>query len=287
MRPSALLVPCLLLAGCNAQPDDATLAGRDETTSAALDESTSPGHVHSLHNPAHDPSTAKTKSSNLVDHGGAVLATSTTYAIYWGTQSAFSPDLQTGMDALLSGLGGSSYLGIGQQYMRGAPISTVFGGDFADTSLPPKSAPNSAALGAEVCKLFPAPDPNGIYVVFTSNAPNINYCAWHNKTTCNGVTFQVAYVPNQELLPNCSPLTVSNLNCNGYSAGTVTAADSVAHEVMEAITDPHIDAWYDANRLEVADKCEYNYAACVALPNGSSWQIQQEWSNALGGCQQQ
>jgi hypothetical protein len=282
MRPSALLLLPLTFAGCLAQPDDSTPASHEESTAAALDDS-APGHVHSLSGAA----STKTKVSNVTDHGGTVLASSTTYGIYWGTQSAFSPDLQSGMDALLGGLNTSSYLGIAQQYMRGAPISSVFGGDLIDTSSPPKGAPNAAALGAEVCKLVPSPDPNGIYVVFTSNAPNINYCAWHNKATCNGVTFQVAYVPNQEQLPHCSPLTITDLKCNSYSAGTVTAADSVAHEVIEAITDAHIDAWYDANRLEVADKCEYTYTACVALPNGSTWQIQQEWSNAITGCQQQ
>jgi hypothetical protein len=268
------LVPvlCLTLVGCNVGPDDSTPA---ETEAVA--------QVHS----SLEHAGGKTRSSNLIDHGGAVLSTSKTVAIYWGDASGFSSDLQDGMTSLLTGLSGSSYLGIAQQYMRGAAIATTYMGSVADTSAPPKSAPNAAALGAEVCKLFPTPDPNAVYVVFTSNAPNINYCAWHNKTTCNGVTFQVAYVPNQALLPNCSPLTVSNLGCNGYSNGTVTAADSVAHEVMEAITDPHIDAWMDANRAEVADKCEYSYAACVTLGNGSSWQIQQEWSNAISACQQQ
>jgi hypothetical protein len=159
-------------------------------------------------------------------------------------------------------------------------------GAYSDPSSPPKSAPNTNALGNEVCKLFANPDPSGIYIVFTSNAPNVQYCAWHAPTTCNGVTFEVAYVPNQALLPNCSPFTKTNLHCNGYSDGTATSADSVAHEFMESISDAQISAWYDKNKQEMGDKCEYVYSACVAL-TGSSWQIQAEWSNALGGCQQQ
>ena len=46
-------------------------------------------------------------SGNLVDHGGKVLAASKTYAIYWGTASAFPSDLQSGMAALLGGFGGA------------------------------------------------------------------------------------------------------------------------------------------------------------------------------------
>jgi len=171
--------------------------------------------------------------------------------------------------------------------MRGAGVSSTYMGALHDPSSPPSHAPSTSVLGAEVCSLVASPDPSAIYIVFTSNAPHINYCAWHDKATCNGVTFQVAYIPNQAQLPGCSPYTKSNLGCNTYSDGTVTSADSVAHEFMEAVTDPHIDAWYDKNGQEVADKCNYVYSACVQLANRSSWQIQSEWSNALGGCQQQ
>jgi hypothetical protein len=226
------------------------------------------------------------KQGPVADHGGLVLASSKTYAVYWGPTAGFPADLETGMAALLTGFSGSSYLGIAEQYMRGTPVSTQYAGSLIDTSAPPQNAPNAAALGTEVCKLVANPDPSALYIVFTSNAPNVRYCAWHASASCNGVTFQVAYVPNQALLSNCSPYTKKNLGCNSYSDGTVTSADSVAHEFMETITDAHIDAWYDKNRLEIGDKCDYVYSACVALPNGS-WQIQSEWSNAIGGCQQQ
>jgi hypothetical protein len=222
----------------------------------------------------------------LIDHGGLVLDSSATYAVYWGTPADFPGDLESGMAALLSGLSDSSYLDIATEYTRGAAVSTTYAGAVSDTSTPPRKAPRVTDIAAEICKLFPSPDPAGVYIVFTSNAPHVNYCAWHASATCNGVTFQLAYVPNQALLPACSPFTKVDLGCNSYSDGTVTSADSVAHEVMEAITDAHLDAWYDRNGEEVADKCNYDYQACVALSTGS-WQIQSEWSNAIGGCQQQ
>jgi hypothetical protein len=232
------------------------------------------------------PGAQKKIGGPLIDHGGLVLDSSTTYAIYWGTPADFPGDLESGMADLLSGLSDSSYLDIATQYMRGGAVSTTYGGSFSDTSRPPRKAPRVTDLAAEVCNLFPSPDPAGVYFVFTSNAPHVNYCAWHAFATCNGVTFQVAYVPNQALLPACSPFTKVDLGCNSYSDGTVTSADSVAHEFMEAITDAHFDAWYDKNGGEVADKCNYDYQACVELSTGS-WQIQSEWSNAIGGCQQQ
>jgi hypothetical protein len=223
----------------------------------------------------------------LIDHGGAVLETSTTYAIYWGDQSAFPSDLKASMTSLFQGFERSSYLAIANQYMRGSAAVTSFGTSYDDTSAPPSHSPKTSAIGAEVCKLVASPDPSGIYFVFTSNAPKANFCAWHDKATCNGVTFQVAYVPNQALIPGCSPFTRKNLNCNNFSEGTVSSADSVAHEYMEATTDPHLDAWYDQSGGEIADKCNFDYQACVQLSNGTSWQIQSEWSNAISGCQQQ
>ena len=70
---------------------------------------------------------------NLIDHGGVVLDSSATYAIYWGRPSDFPGDLETGMEELLSGFSGSSYLGIATEYMRGAAVSTAYGGSLIDT----------------------------------------------------------------------------------------------------------------------------------------------------------
>jgi hypothetical protein len=232
--------------------------------------------------------TGAIQSNPLIDHGGPVLPSSTTYAIYWGNTAGFPGDLQSGMESLLTGFNGSSYLGIAEQYMRTPEVATVYGGAFVDPSAPPAKAPTTAQIGAEVCKLFRSPDPGAVYFVFTSNAPKINFCAWHADASCNGVTFQIAYVPNQALLlSGCSPYLAKNLHCNKLSEGTVASADSVAHEFMEAITDPHLNAWYDRRGAEIGDKCNFEYQSCVSLTSSSSWQIQEEWSNAISGCQQQ
>jgi hypothetical protein len=75
----------------------------------------------------------------LIDHGGPALASSKTYAIYWGNAGDFPTDLQSGMASLLSGFNGSSYLGIAQQYMRDAAISSTYGGSASDSSTPPRA----------------------------------------------------------------------------------------------------------------------------------------------------
>jgi hypothetical protein len=119
----------------------------------------------------------------------------------------------------------------------------------------------------------------------TSNFPgHVNYCAWHGSGTCNETTIQVSFQPNTTGIAGCDP---GNLyNCNSYSQGTRSRAKVVSHEYIEAITDPNLNAWYDSSESEIGDKCGWTFNACVYLTNGR-WQLQQEWSNAVSGCQQQ
>ena len=226
-----------------------------------------------------------TAPSPLVDHGGKVLTSSTTYAIWWGAAADFPSDAQTGIPQLLNGFGGSSYLAIANQYMRGATANSSYGGSFVDPTAPPTHAPNVATIANEVAKFVQKPDPNAIYFVYTSNMPKVNYCAWHAAATAGGVTFQVAYMPNTAGVAGCDP---GNLyNANTLSEGTRSLADSTAHEFMEATTDPvPLSGWADKNGQEIGDKCNFVYSGAVKLSHGSVWQLQEEWSNAVGGCQQ-
>jgi hypothetical protein len=220
--------------------------------------------------------------SNLTDHGGDILASSHVVEIFWGPTSAFDPELRPAMESLLGGMGGSAYLQVAQQYMHGAAISSSRGTSLVDQSQPPKQALSPNGLAAEVAKLVPTPDPATIYFVFTSNMPHISYCAYHSQGTANGVTVVVAYVPLQPA--GCSIYgRGTDLGLRQYDESVQTSADSAAHEFMESVTDPHLNAWYDKNGAELADKCEYDYQGIVHLANGSTWQIQSNWSNALNG----
>ncbi|MEA2674613.1 MAG: hypothetical protein QOI92_1805 [Chloroflexota bacterium] len=220
----------------------------------------------------------------LIDHGGQVLLHSNVYLIFWGDFSTVANDEPAAMQSLFGGFNGSAYLALGQQYMRsGTTISTSYLGFRNDPSAPPSHAPNPAALGTEAQKAFGSVQADALYVVFTSNLPHVNYCAWHSATSVNGTSIEVAYVPLQP--SGCSPLGTTNLHANTYSTTTQAAADSAAHEFIETVTDPKLNAWYDGNGAEIADKCEYDYQKVVTLHNGSTWQIQSEWSNATMSCQ--
>ncbi|HEX8793339.1 MAG TPA: hypothetical protein VF765_20490 [Polyangiaceae bacterium] len=226
----------------------------------------------------------------LVDHGGRVLSASNTYAIWWGTPSGFPSDAQAGIDALFGGFNGTSFLGIADQYMRGASVSTAFHQNLTDSaSSPPTHSPSTSTIVNEACNVINAngmtPDPNAIYFVYTSNFPggHTSYCAWHSDGTCDGVTIQVAYMPNTTGIAGCDPGDL--YGCNSYSQGTRSLANVTSHEYMEAITDPDLNAWYDSGGSEIGDKCAWQFSSCVKLGTGS-WQLQEEYSNSAGGCVQ-
>jgi serine protease len=252
-------------------------------SSAPTDEVEDPSVLH------FKDARGSTSGGNLVDHGGKILPTSNTYAIWWGTQSAFPSDAKAGLDSLFGGLAGSSFLGVSSQYMRGGTSTSAFHTNWVDTSAPPGHGPNTATIVGEACTVIvqngATPDPTGIYFVYTSNFPKGgNYCAWHSHGTCNGVDIKVAYMPNTAGVAGCDPGDL--YSCNSYSQGTRSLANVTSHEFMEAITDPDLNAWLDGSGSEIGDKCAWKFSSCVTLTTGS-WQLQQEWSNATTGCVQQ
>jgi hypothetical protein len=65
----------------------------------------------------------------------------------------------------------------------------------------------------------------------------------------------------------------------------------LSHELWESATDPEPDSgWTDSSGMEVADKCQGNwgyqpyFGPSNVDVNGHLYDLQQEWSNADGGC---
>lgn len=228
-------------------------------------------------------------SGNLIDYGGRITPASHTYAIFWGPSSAWSSDVFGGIGNLFGGMGGSSYLGIAQQYMRGATIGSTYEGDKFDGSAPPRKV-SASTLGAEVSKVYGGSlDPSGIYFVYTSNFPKGGgFCAWHSFATVNGSNVAVAYMPNTGGVAGCD---------GGNQFGTSTSSEDLyslanvsSHEFMEAVTDTWPSSrtygWIDSSGSEIGDKCAWQFTGPVTLSNHTTWQLQEEWSNAISGCQQ-
>jgi hypothetical protein len=231
---------------------------------------------------------AKWSSDDLEDLGGPVIPESTMIAIWWGQTSRFPADTMSGMDTFLTGLNGSRYLAVADQYVR-QPAKSTFLGHILETSPSPTHSPSTEEIVAKVCQVLydarQVPNPNTLYLVFTDGFPEqSNFCAWHDGGKCpSGQRIRVAYLPNMANVPQCDPGDL--FSCNKFSEPTRALANVTAHEVLEMITDPDGNAWVDRAGEEIADKCVWRFGSCTAL-GSTRWQLQKEWSNADHACVQ-
>jgi hypothetical protein len=225
-------------------------------------------------------------SPNLVYHGGPVM-TAGAYVepIFWGpswSDPTFVADKITGLQTFYDGLGSSTYEATDTEYTEagGAHVGTAvtLGATSIDTS-PAASGSRTSTILAEVCRTATRLVTNGFYPVYV-DAPrgHARYCAWHSAGTCPDGTFvQFAFFFDLDGDAGCDPQDTSGLHSQGLAA----LANVTGHELSEALTDPHLDAWYDSSGAENSDKCAWAFGTpLLTLANASQWKIQGNWSNA-------
>lgn len=148
----------------------------------------------------------------------------------------------------------------------------------------------------------PAAHPTHLFVVYlppnvadcfddqsacSANSANPYYCAYHTAWMDDAQTYVWANMPWSWDDPGCQAGTYPN------SLESDTAADVTSHEYIEALTDPYLDAWYDAGGYEIADKCQSSFGSTLTgggdynqLIHSARYWLQLEYSNKLGDCYQ-
>lgn len=234
----------------------------------------------------HQPPASAGSNPDMTWHGGPILPTSKTSAIFWGTSwsnSTFVKDKITGLDSWYKGVGGSAYGATTDEYTgpNGTRVSdsVTYLGHHVDLTPAPTHAPKTSTILTEVCKVIPATQlaNNGFYAVYI-DAPrkSAGYCAWHSAASCGGVPVQFAFFFNLDGDAGCDPQS----NVAGESQGLAALANVTGHELSETRTDPRLNAWYDASGAENADKCAWSFGGpFVTFSNGTKWKIQGNWSN--------
>jgi hypothetical protein len=166
----------------------------------------------------------------------------------------------------------------------------TLGPSHVDTSTAVRSGGRTGPILAEVCAQITNPRTDGYYPVYIDNPRgHAGYCAWHSTGTCAGVQVQFAFFFDLDGDPGCDPQD----SATGHSQGLAALANVTGHELSEALTDPHLNAWYDSSGAENSDKCAWTFGgSLLAFSNGSQWKVQGNWSNAAynahgydgGGC---
>lgn len=223
-------------------------------------------------------------AEDLIDHGGPVVPTTRTFALWWGDSKAFAADAHTALEDMLRGLDGSTYLAVADHYMRGARATTSFAGNLFDPTTPPED-PALTVIAEGACRAYDAsgttPREGDLMFVNTANFPQQaqgRYCAWHSWTTCHGHAILLAYMPNAKG-SWCDSGT--DLCKSGLSIPTLSLLFFASHEFMESITDPFATAWYGSTSWEVSDRC--GLAACAPLST-RTFEVSPLYSNAKHAC---
>ena len=242
-----------------------------------------------------------TPGNGILYHGGSVMtSTVTVYYIWYGDWNG--NDGIALLESLAGKIGGSSYFNMNSSYTdgNGTPVSNsvLFGGSTTDSYSVGKNLSDqqiwqvvsTAINGGKLPK-----DPNGMYFVLTSADVTATsgfctqYCGWHTYGTLSGTPIKFAFVgDSSRCISGCAAQSTSP---NG-NPGADGMASVIAHELSETVTDPTLNAWYDNNGNENADKCAWTFGVTFAATNGSranvtlgkyNYLIQQNWINASGG----
>ena len=203
-----------------------------------------------------------------------------------------------------SALGGSGYESINTTYgdttgnVSGklSFSNAVFDSYSAGTKFGDRSLPGivSHAIGAGLPN-----DPNGVYLVLTSSDVSETsgfcrtYCGFHTHATILGNDLKYAFIGNVDKCQSGCEIQATGPNSPATGVGGADGMSNViTHETEEAITDPDLNAWFDASGNEDADKCNFKFGPTQTAPNGSkfnqtfggkNWMIQMEWENSRGG----
>ncbi|HEX4864746.1 MAG TPA: hypothetical protein VFV02_11770 [Acidimicrobiales bacterium] len=242
-------------------------------------------------------------------NGGPVEAAgSKNFLIFWEpTGSSVASNYNSTLQRFFGDVGGSSLYGIASQYYQTTSTGNQnilnlasVGGSWTDTTAYPSSTLQDSDVQAEVSKAIKANSwPTGIgdeYFVYLSKGENecmsgscsfSTFCAYHGEFASGSSTVLYAAMP----------YAGTNLSGCGIQSGSGTpngpdtdAEISIAsHELMETVTDPMLNAWFDASGAEIGDKCAYTYGPTGSngadlTVNGHPYIVQEEFDNASLGC---
>ena len=226
---------------------------------------------------------ARVRNPNMTYHGGKIMPTVLSQAIWWGTSwNGYSGDKIVGMDMWYEGHSGSNYAKTVDEYQgSNGQVGSILTHLGHVTDLTKASGgSNVNTILSEVCKVVtPDASGNGFYAVYSDvKRGSAGYCAWHAAGACSGVPVQFAFFFNLDGDAGCDPQDTSGLHSQGLAA----LANVTAHEISEARSDPSTPgAWYDSSGMENGDKCAWTFnVPLVTFSNGSQWKLQGEWSNA-------
>ena len=242
-------------------------------------------------------------STSLVDHGGAVMTTNTTYAIFWGPSDSWPTGYIAAIDKYFTDVAADSGLltnvySVATQYSS-IEYQSTFGGGTDDTATYPTSGCrdrglpiclSDSQLTGEIQRLItdhtlPAASGTNAYFIFTP--PNVgscaggigcafkNFCAYHGWFPATSPTTIYANMPFADQSAGCADAAAGQPAESPAGGSADATLDGASHEHNEMITDPFGTGWFTNGGFEIGDLCNFIYGSPVSgspdLSTGSAY----------------
>jgi hypothetical protein len=220
----------------------------------------------------------------ITHHGGPVMGgTVTMYYIFYGNwNQSNGSDNAAGKQILVdfaNSIGGSPYMQLNTTYsISGTTVTgnVSYGGSVSDAYSQGTRLRDSSILtivNRALSNGLPY-NSNAVYFVLTSSDVSessgfcTKYCGWHTAATSGGRRIRYSFVGNANRCLNACAAQTTGPNGNAGVDGMISV---VAHELEEAISDPDLNAWYDSQGAENADKCAWTFGHAQYQTANGAW----------------
>lgn len=213
----------------------------------------------------------------IIYRGGPLLSSPSVYLIWYGTWNGEHKQL---IRDFLHDLNGSSNYGVTGQSIAPQINFIAMKNEVNDNYSRGRALSDRDVMTIVQKSLNKlSTDTRGAYFVLT--APDVRatsgfgtkYCGWHTYYSSGaGKNVRFAFVGDpKNFMSTCASQRPGS---NGTGNESIDAMISViGHELVEMITDPNINAWYDSRVMENADKCGWTYGDIPTANNGSKYNL--------------
>lgn len=240
--------------------------------------------------------------------GAPVMVDPKVYVIWYGSWGV-NPCGQTGnttpavLGSFLHDISGSAWYNLNTSYyqdiagtrtyvtpkvfypVNGCIVNTGTLGKTLDTTT--ANATSKVVSAALTANALPT-DANALYFVFTSSDISVSgfgtsFCGYHGYYSQGATPIKYSFVGDANKFGASCGVRATSPNSNPAADAM---ASVVAHELVEAVSDPLLNAWYDSAGNENADKCAWVYGTTTTLPSGALYNtfvgankflLQQNW----------
>lgn len=249
----------------------------------------------------------------LIYHGGPIMKSSKVFTIFWipagySVSTTYKSLINRYFKDVAAASGATSNVYYTQkQYYMSGPVyvsgKTVFGGTYTDTTTFPasgcdlygtvikcltdsqikaaiKRAIATKGWTANATNMFFLFTPDGVGSCAGGQCAYTDYCAYH------GYSGAIIYANQPYTDTYADACGVPKSPSGDVAADSTINAASNTHRA--AINNYRLNAWFDSDGYEGADKCAWNFGSLTIgynqTINGHRYVLQKEWSNHSNGC---